>query len=384
MGQTTPDYSIDFTQLASLPAGVTATAANLSSKGAYVSNADQVIRIALATVAPSLTASSWSAEVDITLDANPGSAQRTFLEFGGTTNNRFTLGLSDAAPNASLVWSNVSTVPSLDVKSGSQPGSGVPTSFTVTVSGTGTNANFAVNNNNLVATGAVQAVSGALSLNLGAIRSLNQGYLFGWIKAVRVWVTPISTARVRCLSPRSIRDVVCWGDSLTQGAGASPSSMGYVTQLATLANRQTINKGVSGESSTQIKARFFSDADRTRALINVFWVGRNNLTPPATVLTDLNDMISRLGHNRFLVLSVINKSDGTENAGSAAYNNILALNAAIAAAYPANYLDVRSSLVADSGGANDAPAPSITADGLHLNTAGYTLVAGYVREHLPV
>jgi lysophospholipase L1-like esterase len=93
-------------------------------------------------------------------------------------------------------------------------------------------------------------------------------------------------------------------------------------------------------------------------------------------------MVTNLTHKRFVILSVINRADGTENSGSSAYNQIVALNAALAAAYPANYIDIRSLIVTASSGTNDSPNNSWTADGLHFTNVGYAFVAGQVNAFL--
>lgn len=81
-------------------------------------------------------------------------------------------------------------------------------------------------------------------------------------------------------------------------------------------------------------------------------------------------------------MSVINRADGTEGPGTTAYDNIAAINAALAATFPNNYLDIRSLIVAASGGTGDAPASGWTSDGLHLNDSGAAFVRDQVNAYL--
>jgi lysophospholipase L1-like esterase len=384
IGATPPDYELDLTNIASLPAGVSATAVSLSSRGAYVSNANQVVRIALGTVLPALAATAWSAEVEYELDqAVTTAGNRAVLEFGGTTNNRHTLYIVQASEGTQTFgWANVSSLPGLDVKSGTAPATGLQRAGRMLTACSGTSAVMYAGALQAAAPTSLQAISGTLSLNLGGMVSLNSSYLSGWIKKARIWSSVVSAARCRAGTPIYADDITCWGDSLTQGSGASPASNNYPTNLALRMTRNVYNQGVSGESSTQILARFLAQADRVRNGVTVIWSGRNNPTVAATVVSDVQGMTSRLQDSRFVVLDVINKSDGTENAGSPAYNNIVAVNAALLAAFPNNYIPIRELLVAASGGENDAPAPDTTVDGLHLTSTWYDWVAGQVQSFI--
>jgi lysophospholipase L1-like esterase len=229
-------------------------------------------------------------------------------------------------------------------------------------------------------TGVVPPKGNLTTLSIGG-GAWNTSYFTGWIKRVQMLPAALSLTQVVNLAAGAA-PVACWGDSLTAGTGASVST--YYPELLRLSrypHSGVYNGGVGGETSTQIRVRQLADTIR-RDWTNVIWVGRNNFTDPAVVLADVRAMVANLTHNRFLIMSTINKADGTENAGSTNYNQIIAVNNALAAAYPGNYLDIRASLVAASGGTNDAPNNSWTADGLHLNGTGYAHVAGQVSAWL--
>jgi lysophospholipase L1-like esterase len=384
IGSTPPDYELDLTNITALPAGVSATAVSLSSRGAYVSSANQVVGIALGTVLPSLTATAWTAEVEFELDPTYTTAStRCVFEFGGATNNRHTMTIIQAAEGTQTFgWANVSSSPGLDVKSGTSPGSGLPRAGKMLSACSGTSAVMYAGAQQIAAPSSLQAVTGTLALNLGGIKSAPGSYLFGWIKKVRIWQSVVGAARRRARTPIYVDDLTCWGDSLTVGSGASPASANYPAHLARRMSRNVYGQGASGETSTQITARFLAATDRLRDGITVIWAGRNNPTVAATVLADVQAITTRLPDSRFVVMGVINKSDGTENSGSAAHTNIVAVNAALLAAYPSNYIAIRELLVAASGGENDAPAALATVDGLHLTSTWYDWVAGQVQSFI--
>lgn len=183
-------------------------------------------------------------------------------------------------------------------------------------------------------------------------------------------------------------DAVCWGDSLTAGTGASAAFAQYPNDLAEAYEHRRVayNQGVGGQTSTQIAARFAAGTV-SRAGIQVIWAGINNYASGATVLSDIASMVGTIGHSRYLVLSLINGEYTTEYLGGAGYEQIMAINAALAGAYPSNYLDVRAPLIAANTGtgqdAIDAPRDivpaSVRSDARHLNDAGYLIVATAVK-----
>lgn len=182
----------------------------------------------------------------------------------------------------------------------------------------------------------------------------------------------------------SIGTFSAWGDSLTAGSSVTP----YPSALATLRGVTVNNMGVGGETSTQIKARFIADTAKW-GHYTLIWSGRNNSFAPTTVKADIAAMIAALPHTRYLVMSIQNGT--AEPSGNAAYVTMMALNADLAALYPGHYLDVRSQLVAaydpavpqdviDHG--NDVPPSSLRLDAVHLNSAGYLVVARAVNSWL--
>jgi hypothetical protein len=178
-----------------------------------------------------------------------------------------------------------------------------------------------------------------------------------------------------------------WGDSLTDGSSEIP---GFSVQMQALyPSRIVYDGGVWGETSTSIRMRVLADQDR-RTWVAVFWMGRNNLADPVQVKADIAGAVAHLeGDGRFIVMSIINSSDETQ--GTTRYATMVQLNSDLAATYPDNFLDIRSHLVDrfDQGStqdvaahANDVIPPSLSLDGLHLNAAGYTVVASRVKAFI--
>jgi lysophospholipase L1-like esterase len=198
--------------------------------------------------------------------------------------------------------------------------------------------------------------------------------------------TPLGPLVVKGPPPAGVvQDIACWGDSLTAGAGGTP----YPSDLQAdphCTARKVMNGGVGGQTSSQIRVRFLAAPDKFGDLV-VIWAGRNNFGDPETVKSDIADMVNRLTTNRFLVLSVLNMQ--TEPRGSGAHTTIVKLNQDLAGRYVGHYLDIRTILVnsydksntqdvADHD--NDVSPTSLRSDKIHLNTAGYQIVASRVLD----
>jgi lysophospholipase L1-like esterase len=177
-------------------------------------------------------------------------------------------------------------------------------------------------------------------------------------------------------------NLACWGDSLTQGAGGTP----YPTAIQPLTGYIIYNGGVGGETSTQIRARMIAATSRYPDTA-IIWAGRNNSGASATVQADISAMVAALGHNRYLVLSILNGDYPGEESGGGGYNNIIALNNALATTYGDRYIDIRAHLVSlynpsipqdVTDHSEDIPPSSLRTDAIHLNTAGYAAVANKI------
>jgi lysophospholipase L1-like esterase len=177
--------------------------------------------------------------------------------------------------------------------------------------------------------------------------------------------------------------VSCWGDSLTQGTGGQTP---YPTQFSGITGYTNVNGGVGGYTSTQILAALVA-APTQWPNLTLIWSGRNDYSTPVTVLANIATMVADIAHDGYMVLSILNSN--TEPSGSANYNAIISLNNSLLSVYGSHYLDVRSILVAAYNPlipqdvidhSNDVPPSSLRYDSLHLNTAGYALVASSIKN----
>ncbi|RWW91874.1 SGNH/GDSL hydrolase family protein [Flavobacterium cerinum] len=176
--------------------------------------------------------------------------------------------------------------------------------------------------------------------------------------------------------------IVCWGDSLTAGAGSTGNS-NYPATLSILSNVMCYNQGVPGETSTQIKTRFFEHPELWH-LPTIFWVGRNNYGDPETVKADLAEMIAALGHDNYLVVGIIKATTDGDGPIETLTDELLAL-------YGSKFLDLQRYLlrIYDASNAQDVAdhaagdiAWSMRSDWLHLNNKGYFYVAKFIESKL--
>lgn len=174
--------------------------------------------------------------------------------------------------------------------------------------------------------------------------------------------------------------IVAWGDSYTAGT-FNPE---WVSHFESLSGLEVINRGVNAQGSTAIKNRFIAEPELHDAF-TVIWAGRNNWAQTATVEADIATMVSTLGHNRFLVVGILNGDrPPNEYSGGSTWASINTLNSHLAVTYGNAFIDIRPILVnaynpflpqdvIDYG--NDIPPNSLRFDDLHLNAAGNQIVA---------
>lgn len=119
------------------------------------------------------------------------------------------------------------------------------------------------------------------------------------------------------------------------------------------------------------------------------WAGNNGVVTSADAAATLNDiaaMVRYLGHNRYLILSVL-----TSAAQDAARVTVLQqLNADLATLYGHRFIDVYGALRSAGNGSADDNADiaaghtprSLRVDAIHLNATGYGIVAQKVYERM--
>lgn len=202
--------------------------------------------------------------------------------------------------------------------------------------------------------------------------------------------------RKRLIQPEDTRlqasntTIVAWGDSLTAGAG-STGGLNYPFNLSVLTNFTVTNKGIGGETSTQIKNRMVADTGNYDKSV-IIWAGRNNYSDPVTVKSDIATIVSTLTHQRYLVVGVINGEYSYEYKNNPGWTLITQLNADLKALYGEKFVDIREYLVSlhDSTTqgmldySRDIVPYNIRADQLHLNNQGYQYVSEFLNRRLNI
>jgi lysophospholipase L1-like esterase len=182
------------------------------------------------------------------------------------------------------------------------------------------------------------------------------------------------------------RDIVAWGDSLTKGSGAKPGGS-YPEQIQLRSTRRVSNQGIGGESAQAIFNRMQASPELNKNIV-VIWAGRNDVNGgnPLAIVRRIEDMVGLTDGDRYLVLSVTNGA--LEPAGSKNHSTIMAVNQRLAELYGPRFVDVRTALVTAAGFAEgdatttDVPPRSVLFDDIHLNDAGYAIVADVVLRKI--
>ena len=175
-----------------------------------------------------------------------------------------------------------------------------------------------------------------------------------------------------------------------EGPGPITGTLSGVHGTLSLASGLVFTREFPGNPvSVAALSSFNPDAFDSRSVINVFWIGGNNFFNPDGVKADIASAVGFLSTGKFVVLGILNA--GSEPAGTPSYDEIVQLNADLAAAYPDNFIDARSILVegydpanpADVlDHANDVPPTSLRNDDQHPNDMGYALIAAQVATFI--
>ncbi|CAE6692593.1 SGNH/GDSL hydrolase family protein [Paraburkholderia nemoris] len=154
-------------------------------------------------------------------------------------------------------------------------------------------------------------------------------------------------------------------------------------------------------SAVQIDAgtAFLIDLNDHDSDIAIYWYGRNDYpTGVSDFVSAGNNIrnalaasiaIQKPAQKRFVIIGVTNGDRTNEHKGETIYNAIVQTNRDLRALYPRNFIDVRTLLVRaydpsqaqdviDFG--NDVPPSSLRSDPIHLNDAGYRIVAQAVAN----
>ncbi|MGO6847986.1 hypothetical protein ACCS84_33200 [Rhizobium ruizarguesonis] len=225
---------------------------------------------------------------------------------------------------------------------------------------------------------------GALVLGYLAWKWGLQSYISG------EWAAKDPRSTVRALN------MIAFGDSFTELAYLTNVNEHWTNILAARMGRLVADAGIGGQTSTQVTDRSIADVNYTDRA-HIFFCGTNGPDSGHTVLGDIQAAVAALpAGTKFLILPSFNSDN--ERVGSGGYNNKMANNAAVAAAFPNNYLDIRSMLIALSlpGGpyqdsaaiTNDVMSSQLryfngtSTDALHPNALCVSLYANMIADRL--
>ncbi len=158
------------------------------------------------------------------------------------------------------------------------------------------------------------------------------------------------------------RAIICFGDSLTQGVGATPGN-DYPSRLARALGREVINAGVAGETSEDDLRRLERDVlSKDPRLVIVAFGGNDFLQrlPWERTCSNIDRMVERIQARGAMVVVAGVRSGLLGNAAKKEYRRIA--KARRAALVP--------DLLEDVFG-----RPSRMADAVHPNDAGYAVMA---------
>jgi lysophospholipase L1-like esterase len=172
--------------------------------------------------------------------------------------------------------------------------------------------------------------------------------------------------------------IAMWGDSLTFNLRDTFQNV--------VSNRYVHNRGNGGDTSDGIAQKFFAEPEKW-SWPTFIWSGNNS---PDSAVTNVAAMVGALPHSNYVVFSILvnaahpmDPSDTTANQ----HTNIHNVNAALAAAYGARFVDIHQILV-DAYNPDDPQdvqdhawhitPSSLRADGIHLNDAGNAIVQSII------
>ena len=172
--------------------------------------------------------------------------------------------------------------------------------------------------------------------------------------------------------------VVFMGDSITDGW----SRGGTIFQ-----NKRYINRGMSGQTTPQMVARFRADVIALKPKVVVILAGTNDIagnTGPTTleqIEVNLMSMVELASANgiRVVLSSILPAYDYPWRKGLEPAPKIATVNAwekDYAASHNLVYLDYHSAMVDDRPGLK----PELSGDGVHPNKAGYVIMEGLVEK----
>lgn len=164
-------------------------------------------------------------------------------------------------------------------------------------------------------------------------------------------------------------EVICFGDSLTHGTGASEGN-DYPSVLSRALGIPVVNAGVPGDTSADGLARLETDVfARNPRLVVVAFGGNDFLRrcPASETFRDLDEIVRRIQDRGAMVVVAGVRSGLFGSPAAKAFKKVA--RARRAGFVPDLLEDIFS-------------RPSLMSDGIHPNDAGYAVMAGRVRDEV--
>jgi lysophospholipase L1-like esterase len=180
------------------------------------------------------------------------------------------------------------------------------------------------------------------------------------------------------------KQIQFWGDSMTLGLGTGVTAS-FPTRVSYQLHRVISNKGVGGETSSQILTRFQADASERTRWINVWQSGENDTLTGGldTIKAAIASFAGGVqGSGRYLILGATMAA----GSGTITAENLDDLDDYLLATYGSRFVDYRAYLQARNDGSVDDLADvaaglvprSLRSDTVHLNDLGYQYMADVV------
>jgi lysophospholipase L1-like esterase len=213
-------------------------------------------------------------------------------------------------------------------------------------------------------------------------------------QAIDSWINYKGVTRGAFVPPASTNNLVCIGDSITQGHGATPAcSSSLLTGLST--PFQIYNMGMTGEllANMATAGAKFATGINPSAQSNIAWIfgGTNDMCTTSNALTATQTFQKMIALSRYLrsqgarvlVIPMLSRTGSYQSTTCDSlhdqYNLLLAQNwPSFADAFAYGVLN-DANLTADGAWANSTYFQS---DGIHPTTAGQQLIAGYAQSEI--
>ena len=161
--------------------------------------------------------------------------------------------------------------------------------------------------------------------------------------------------------------IICFGDSLTYGHGAS-GGRDYPSRLAAALGRDVINAGVNGDTTRDALQRLEPDVLSRNPRLVIVTLGGNDFLrqmPMHETFANLDDIVRRIQARGAMVVLVGVPSAVFGNPAQGEYERIARARHALLLP------DLLDDILGD---------PHLKSDGLHPNDAGYQLMADRVVQ----